>query len=91
MSQQLYKGIGPTDLHLLFSYANGKQDGTHNNDFGSYEISKLVLEGVRQNKLDLVSHIKSDVPVFDPAHPDKPAEFKFPFSAFWDGTRPLGD
>jgi lysophospholipase L1-like esterase len=91
MSQKLYQGVGKADLHLLFSYANGKQDGTHNNDFGSYEISKLVLESIRQKKLDLVDHIKPDVPVFDPAHPDKPAEFKVPYSAFWDGTRPLGD
>jgi len=91
MSQQMYKAVGPADLHLLFSYANGKQDGTHNNDFGSHEISKLVLEGVRQNKLDLVSHIRDDVSVFDPSKPDKPGEFKFPFSSKWDGTRPPGD
>lgn len=97
MSQQLYKGIGPADLHLAFSMtvaADGtkKQDGTHNDDYGSYEISALVLKGIRDNKIaDLLPHIKPDVPLFDPANPLKPAEFKLPLSAFYDGTRPLGD
>ena len=91
VSRQFYKGLGPADLHLAFSYANGKQDGTHNNDYGSYEISKLVLEGVRQGNLGLVAHIKPGVPSFDPAHPDRPADFKVPFSPVWDGTRPPGD
>lgn len=91
MSQKLYQAIGPAELKLLFANANGKQDGTHNSNFGSYEISKLILEGIRQNKLELMAHVKEGVPVFDPARPDKPSEFKIPYSAFWDGTRPLGD
>jgi hypothetical protein len=91
MSQKLYQAIGPADLKLLFANANGKQDGTHSSNFGSYEISKLILEGIRQNKLDLAAHIKEGVPAFDPARPDRPSEFKIPYSAFWDGTRPLGD
>jgi lysophospholipase L1-like esterase len=84
MSQQLYKALGE-DLNKAF------QDGTHHNNFGSYEISKLVLEGVRQNKLDLVKHVREDVGSFDPSKPDKPESFTVPASPGFSNQRPLGD
>jgi lysophospholipase L1-like esterase len=84
MSQQLYKALG-ADLGKAF------QDGTHHNNFGSYEISKLVLEGVRQNKLDLAKHIREDVGSFDPSKPDDPAQFAVPASPGFSNQRPLGD
>jgi hypothetical protein len=50
------------------------------------------LQGLRDAKIaDLTKHIKDDVPPFDPAKPLKPADFKLPLSAFYDGTRPQGD
>jgi lysophospholipase L1-like esterase len=84
MSQQLYKGLG-SDLNSAF------QDGTHHNNFGSYLISKLVLEGVRRNNLDLSKHIREGVPAFDPSRPDKAADFAVPASPAFSMQRPLGD
>jgi lysophospholipase L1-like esterase len=84
MSKVFYKALGP-DLDKAF------QDGTHHNNFGSYEISALVLEGVRKNVPDLAKHIKEDVPRFDPAKPDKAAEIHIPASPDYSNNKPLGD
>ncbi len=46
------------------------QDGTHHNAYGSYELAKCVVAGIRQSGLDLSRFIVDDVPVFDPSHPD---------------------
>ena len=91
-SQIFYQALGKDDLHLAFAFANNKQDGTHHDNYGSYEISALVLQGLRDAKIeDLTKHIQVDVPVFDPARPLKPGDFKMPLSAFYDGVRPPGD
>ena len=91
-SQIFYQALGKDDLHFAFAFANNKQDGTHHNNYGSYEISAIVLQGLRDAKIeDLTKHIKPDVLVFDPAKPLKPADFKIPISAFYDGVRPPGD
>ncbi|UOG73252.1 GDSL-type esterase/lipase family protein [Hymenobacter tibetensis] len=45
-------------------------DNTHFNPYGAYEIAKCVVEGIKANKLGLTKYLKSDIPAFDPAHPD---------------------
>lgn len=84
MSKVFYKALGP-DLDKAF------QDGTHHNNFGSYEISALVLEGVRANVPELAKHIKEDVPAFDPAKPDNPDDFRLPASPDYSKQKPLGE
>ena len=63
MSRELYRALGP-NLKLAF------QDGTHHNAYGSYELAKCVVKGIRDARLDLARFIADDVPTFDPAHPD---------------------
>jgi lysophospholipase L1-like esterase len=63
MSKILYKALG-TNLNKAF------QDGTHHTNYGSYLLAKCVVEGIRQNKLDLVKYIVDDFQGFDPAYPD---------------------
>ncbi|RYD35197.1 MAG: rhamnogalacturonan acetylesterase, partial [Verrucomicrobiaceae bacterium] len=83
MSRQLYAGFGK-DLDTAF------QDGTHHNNFGSYEIAKCVVEEVRTSKLPLASMLSDDVKPFDPAKPDAPAAFKYAVSPVKDLTKPDG-
>ncbi|WP_375435973.1 rhamnogalacturonan acetylesterase [uncultured Hymenobacter sp.] len=45
-------------------------DNTHFNPYGAYEIAKCVVEGIKANKLGLAKYLKTDLPAFDPAHPD---------------------
>lgn len=88
------------DLHpvsrTLYIALGGKldaafQDGTHHNNFGSYEIAKCVVQGIRENVPDLAKHIADDVTPFDPANPDDPDSFVMPASPMKDPTKPDGN
>lgn len=84
MSRQLYVGLGK-DLNVAF------QDGTHHSNFGSYEIAKCVVEGIRKAKLPLVAMLADDVKPFDPSKPDAVAEFHYAVSPVKDVTKPDGN
>lgn len=84
MSRLLYVGLGE-NLDAAF------QDGTHHNNFGSYELAKCVVEGIRKAKLPLASLIADDVKPFDPARPDAPAAFRYAASPLKDMTKPDGN
>jgi lysophospholipase L1-like esterase len=83
MSRVLYRAIGP-QLKQAF------QDGTHHNAYGSYELARCVIEGIRQDRLPLAKFIVDDVPPFEPAHPDSLATFDIPASASESGVKPDG-
>ena len=84
MSRKLYVGLG-ANLNAAF------QDGTHHNNFGSYEIAKCVVEGIRENVPDLAKQLADDVKPFDPSTPDDPAAFRIPASPMKDPTKPDGN
>jgi lysophospholipase L1-like esterase len=76
MSKTLYESFGPQGSEVLFAQTGPtSHDGTHHSDFGSYELAKCIILGIQQDKLGLASHIVDGFS-FDPAHPDKPADFK---------------
>jgi lysophospholipase L1-like esterase len=85
MSKQLYEAIGRDNVDKAF------QDGTHHNNYGSYELAKCIIEGIRQNKLELVKFIVDDVPEFDPKHPDPVEKFSMPASADRSNRKPDGN
>jgi lysophospholipase L1-like esterase len=84
MSRTLYQALGG-DLGKAF------QDGTHHNNYGSYQLAKCVVAGIRQAKLPLANSIIPNFGRFEPAKPDPVATFKMPASPRESGERPLGD
>ena len=84
MSRVLYRALGP-NLGQAF------QDGTHHNNYGSYELAKCVVEGLKSNQLPLAKLFATDVPAFDPAHPDPVEQFAVPSSSQRDATKPEGN
>ncbi len=84
MSLVFYKALGP-DLGKAF------QDPTHHNNYGSYELAKCVVEGIKQDKLPLAKFIVHDFKGFDPAHPDPVAGFRMPASPQHSDVKPLGN
>jgi lysophospholipase L1-like esterase len=56
------------------------QDGTHHNNYGSYELAKCIVEGIKQNVPDLTKYIVDDFKEFDPSHPDPIDSFNMPAS-----------
>jgi lysophospholipase L1-like esterase len=85
MSQKFYQALGP-DVKKAFA------DGvTHHNNYGSYELSKMIVMGIKADKLDIAKYIVPDFKDFDPSHPDPMATFKFAASPGRAAARPLGD
>ena len=74
MSRELYRGLGD-DLDAAF------QDGTHHNDFGSYELARCVVEGIREAAPELAEHLADDAGHFDPENPDSPDNWGVPTRA----------
>jgi lysophospholipase L1-like esterase len=72
MSKPFYEALGPEDSKKAFV------DNTHHNSYGSYELAKCVVEGIKANRLGIARFLVKDVPPFDPAHPDPVDSFKVP-------------
>ena len=83
LSVTLYRALG-TNLDLAF------QDGTHHNNYGSYELAKCVVTGLQQANVPLAQNIVAGF-AFDPAHPDDPQTFKMAASPTFNTTKPLGN
>lgn len=66
-------------------------DNTHFNPFGAYEVSKLIVMGLKQINSPLVQYLTKDWQDFSPSTPDSPAAFLWPQSIFHDATKPDGN
>jgi lysophospholipase L1-like esterase len=79
-----YKALGD-DIGKAF------QDGTHHNNYGSYELAKCVVEGIKQDNLPLAKFIVDDFGDFDPTKPDAVSMFEMPASPNVSKEKPLGN
>jgi lysophospholipase L1-like esterase len=85
MSKTFYDALGQADAHLAFA----GNDKTHHDNYGSYELAKCIVEGIRQAKLPVAKSLV-DMPPFDPAHPDPVAKFDIPAEPARGAQRPYG-
>jgi lysophospholipase L1-like esterase len=85
MSKPFYEALGPQDAHKAFA---GK-DTTHHSDYGSYELAKCVVQGIKDAKLPIAKYLV-DAPPFDPAHPDPIAAFNVPAEPAGRVEKPYG-
>jgi lysophospholipase L1-like esterase len=86
MSTRLYEALGPEKSGVLFKQG----DATHHSDFGSYELAKCVVEGIKAARLGIAKYLAGDVPPFDPGRPDSPESFDVPPSPNSTNVKPLG-
>lgn len=91
MSRVFYEALGPERSALAFAAPDGVVDNTHHNNYGSYELARCVVQGIRAAQLNLARFIAPQVAAFDPAHPDEPETFAVPSSPIVTTQRPLGD
>ncbi|MBV9923408.1 MAG: rhamnogalacturonan acetylesterase [Acidobacteria bacterium] len=87
MSKPFYEALGPEESKKAFAPG----DGTHHNNYGSYQLARAVVEGIKSNRLPLVKYLTGDLRPFDPAHPDPVSSFKIPASPLATETKPLGN
>jgi lysophospholipase L1-like esterase len=86
MSSLLYEAWGPDASKRAFA----PNDGTHHDNYGSYELAKCIVEGIKANKLGLVKFLLTDLTAFDPSHPDSIDNFKLPASPQSTKIKPPG-
>jgi lysophospholipase L1-like esterase len=86
MSKQFYEALGPVEA--VKAFADG--EGTHHDNYGSYELAKCIVQGIRDGKLGLEKYLAADVPQFDPAHPDSLATFAIPAEPRGAVQKPYG-
>jgi lysophospholipase L1-like esterase len=87
MSHAFYEAMGPDESKRAFAPG----DNTHHDNYGSYELARCVVEGVRRAKLDLAGHLAGEVGPFDPAHPDAMDTFDVPPSPPATAVKPDGN
>lgn len=66
-------------------------DNTHFSNYGAYEISKMVVEGMKQLNLPFAKYIRSDFKSYDPSHPDDFRLFKLPRTPLYGLEKPAGN
>lgn len=66
-------------------------DNTHFNPYGAYEISKMIIQGIKDLNLPFTSHISSDFKGFNPAQPDNALTFHWVNSPFVEILKPEGN
>jgi len=86
MSTRFYEAMGPEKSKLAFKDG----DGTHHNNYGSYELAKCVVEGIKSAKLGLAKYLIKNTSPFDPSKPDSLESFSLPASPAVSNTKPLG-
>jgi len=69
---------------------NALADNTHFNPYGAYEIAKMVLMGIKENKL-VISGNMVDFNGFDPYHPDDFKTWYWPPSLINSVIKPDGN
>ncbi len=66
-------------------------DNTHFNPYGAYEISKMIVEGMKELNLPLLQALRPDYKAFDPAKPDAVESFHWNDSPFIEVQKPDGN
>jgi lysophospholipase L1-like esterase len=88
MTAAFYEALGLEAAVRAFANAS---EHTHHGDYGSYEIAKCVLNGIKQNDLDLARFIIDDFGGFDPSHPDPVDSFTLPKTPSRNARTPVGN
>lgn len=66
-------------------------DNTHFNPYGAYEVAKMVVQGMINLQLPVVSALRADWQAFDPAHPDDFTTFRWYDAKSLDTQKPDGN
>ncbi|WP_169449465.1 glycosyl hydrolase 115 family protein [Marinimicrobium agarilyticum] len=100
MSLELYAALGESGSRKAFVHypANtfpgqdqALKDNTHHSPYGAYELARAVVKGIREKVPGLATHLRENVPPFDPAEPDAPDAVFVPASPVFELEKPEGN
>jgi lysophospholipase L1-like esterase len=86
---KFYEALGPQRSPLAFN-DNGR-DQTHHNNYGAYEIARMVAAGMAASDPRLAQHLLPEARRYDPARPSPPERFVLPASMARSTVRPEGN
>ena len=89
MTIAFYEALGPERSPLAFS--DGGKDRTHHNNYGAYEIARMVASAAAAADPRLAAHVLPEARRYDPARPGAPEAFNLPASAARSDKRPEGN
>ncbi|WP_207762558.1 rhamnogalacturonan acetylesterase [Niveispirillum lacus] len=89
LSKEIYEALGPEIAPRAFS--NDGKDATHHNNVGAWLMARAVVAGIMASDLALKSHIRRDLPPFDPRHPPGPDALNLPESPVRSEVTPRGN
>ena len=99
MSRTFYEALGPEgSIKAFVHYPAGTypeqvaelKDDTHFNNYGAYEMARMIVQGIKASALPLARELVDGIPPFDPAHPDPVGSFTLPASPFAAIVKPAG-
>ncbi|MFC5283098.1 rhamnogalacturonan acetylesterase [Pedobacter alpinus] len=99
MSKTFYKALGEEESKKAFvhypanSYPNQKTalaDNTHFNPYGAYQLSKMIVQEIINQNIELKKYIKN-FNFFNPAQPDSITSWIWPESPRSDVLKPDGN
>lgn len=97
MTRTFYESMGAEGSKKAFvhypagTYPNQDKplaDNTHFNPYGAYEISKMVVEGIKELGLPFAKELRPDYVTFDPSAPDNADEFHWNDALFTETIKP---
>ncbi len=88
MTVAFYEALGSDRAPLAFN--DGGKDKTHHNNYGAFEIGRMVAAGIAKADARLAQHLLPEAVQYDPARPSPPETFALPASIAWSGIRPDG-
>lgn len=86
MSKDLYEALGKEGSSALFK----EGDPTHHNNYGSYQLAKIIVQAIRDQKLPLEKFLIKDLQKYDAKKPDDLKTFAIPASPAVTNLKPLG-
>ena len=89
MTIAFYEALGPGRAPLAFN--DGGRDKTHHNNYGAYEIARMVASRLAAADPGLAAHVLAEARNYDPAKPSPPERFRLPASAVRSDARPDGN
>lgn len=85
MSKAFYEALGKEKSGAAFK----EGDATHHSKYGSYEMAKMIVEGIKASNLSITEYL-INLPKFDPNRPDSFETFAVPASPTANVVKPLG-
>lgn len=89
MTVAFYEALGPERAALAFN--DGGRDKTHHNNYGAYEIARMVAAGIAAADGRLAAHLTGEARTYDPRRPAPPEAFALPASRSRSDVRPEGN